>query len=100
MAFGNPYGEVWNEEIVVKWGEKIAELGVNTIALADTIGVSNEDNITRLFSTLIPAFPKVEWGAHLHTKPDTWREKVEAAYKSGCVRFDSAIKGLGGCPYG
>ena len=98
MAFGNPYGEVWNEEIVVKWGEKIAELGVNTIALADTIGVSNEDNITRLFSTLIPAFPKVEWGAHLHTKPDTWREKVEAAYKSGCVRFDSAIKGLGGCP--
>jgi len=98
MAFGNPYGEVWSEEIVVKWGEKLAGLGVKTIALADTIGVSNSDNITRLFSTLIPAFPEVEWGAHLHTKPDTWREKVEAAYNSGCIRFDSAIKGLGGCP--
>ena len=98
MAFGNPYGELWSEEIVAKWGEKIAGLGVKTIALADTIGVSNSDNITRLFSTLIPAFPEVEWGAHLHTKPDIWREKVEAAYNSGCIRFDSAIKGLGGCP--
>ena len=63
MAFGNPYGEVWNEEIVAKWGEKLAGLGVKTLALADTIGVSNADNIIRLFSTLIPAFPEVEWGA-------------------------------------
>ena len=98
MAFGNPYGEVWNEEIVAKWGEKLAGLGVKTLALADTIGVSNADNISRLFSTLIPAFPEVEWGAHLHTTLATWREKVEAAYSSGCTRFDSAIKGLGGCP--
>ena len=98
MAFGNPYGEVWNEEIVAKWGEKLAGLGVKTLALADTIGVSNADSISRLFSTLIPAFPEVEWGAHLHTTLATWREKVEAAYNSGCTRFDSAIKGLGGCP--
>ena len=98
MAFGNHYGEVWNEEIVAKWGEKLAGLGVKTLALADTIGVSNADNISRLFSTLIPAFPEVEWGAHLHTTLATWREKVEAAYNSGCTRFDSAIKGLGGCP--
>ena len=98
MAFGNPYGEAWNEEIVAQWGEKLANLGVNTLALADTTGVSNADNISRLFSTLIPDFPAVEWRAHLHTTPATWREKVEAAYNSGCHSFDSAIKGLGGCP--
>lgn len=98
MAFGNPYGEVWNEEIVVSWGEKLAGLEVKTLALADTIGVSNADNISRLFSILIPSFPDIEWGAHLHTTKDCWREKIEAAYFSGCTRFDSAIKGLGGCP--
>lgn len=98
MAFGNPYGEVWNEEIVVSWGEKLAGLEVKTLALADTIGVSNADNISRLFSILIPSFPDIEWGAHLHTTKDSWREKIEAAYFSGCNRFDSAIKGLGGCP--
>ena len=75
MAFGNPYGEVWNEEIVVSWGEKLAGLEVKTLALADTIGVSNADNISRLFSILIPAFPDIEWGAHLHTTKDCWREK-------------------------
>jgi hydroxymethylglutaryl-CoA lyase len=98
MAFGNPYGEAWNEEIVAQWGEKLAGLGIKTLALSDTIGVSNTDNISRLFSTLIPEFTEVEWGAHLHTTSATWREKVEAAYNSGCRRFDSAIKGLGGCP--
>lgn len=98
MAFGNPYGEDWSEEIVAKWGEKLADLEVKTLALADTIGVSNADNISRLFSILMSEFPAVEWGAHLHTTPHTWREKVEAAYNSGCTRFDSAIKGLGGCP--
>ena len=98
MAFGNPYGDVWNEEIVVSWGEKLAGLEVKILALADTIGVSNADNINRLFSILIPAFPEIEWGAHLHTTKDSWREKIEAAYISGCTRFDSAIKGLGGCP--
>ena len=98
MAFGNPYGEVWSEDIVAKWGGELARLGVNTLALADTIGVSNDDTISRLFSTLIAELPDVEWGAHLHTTPNTWREKVEAAYNSGCTRFDSAIKGLGGCP--
>ena len=79
-------------------GGELARLGVNTLALADTIGVSNDDTISRLFSTLIAELPDVEWGAHLHTTPNTWREKVEAAYNSGCTRFDSAIKGLGGCP--
>ena len=98
MAFGNPYGDVWSEDIVAKWGEKLAGIGVNTLALADTIGVSNADTISRLFSTLIYEFPEVEWGAHLHTTPKTWREKVEAAYNSGCTRFDCTINGIGGCP--
>lgn len=98
MAFGNPYGEHWHEDIVAKWGEKLSELDVKTLALSDTIGVSNPSNIERLFSLLISEYPKVEWGAHLHTHPETWREKVETAYSSGCRRFDGAIKGFGGCP--
>ena len=98
MAFGNPYGEHWHEDIVAKWGEKLSDLGVKTIALSDTIGSSNPKIIERLFSLLIAEHPKVEWGAHFHTYPNSWREKVETAYNSGCRRFDGAIKGLGGCP--
>jgi hydroxymethylglutaryl-CoA lyase len=73
-------------------------MGVKIIALSDTIGVSNPENIGALFGKLIPEFSSIEIGAHLHTTPDTWEEKVNAAYKSGCKRFDSAIKGFGGCP--
>lgn len=98
MAFGNPYGDEWNVGIVEDWVKKLAKLDIKIFALADTIGVSNPENITYLFSTLIPAFPQLEIGAHLHTTPDTWEEKVEAAYSAGCRRFDSAIKGYGGCP--
>lgn len=98
MAFGNPYGEHWHEDIVAKWGEKLSDLGVKTIALSDTIGVSNPNNIKPLFSLLIKEYPQIEWGAHLHTHLESWREKVEAAYNSGCRRFDGAIKGYGGCP--
>ena len=98
MAFGNPYGEHWHEDIVAKWGEKLSDLGVKTIALSDTIGVSNPDNIKPLFSLLIDEYPQIEWGAHLHTHLESWREKVEAAYNAGCRRFDGAIKGYGGCP--
>lgn len=99
MAFGNPYGDAWDVEVVAKWAERLhKELGIKKLALSDTIGVSNPDNIKHLFSTLIPEFKEVEFGAHLHTTPDTWREKVDAAYQSGCLRFDGAIKGYGGCP--
>ena len=98
MAFGNPYGEHWHEDIVAKWGEKLSNLGVKIIALSDTIGVSNPDNIKPLFSLLIEEYPQIEWGAHLHTHLESWREKVEVAYNSGCRRFDGAIKGYGGCP--
>lgn len=98
MAFGNPYGENWHQDIVAEWGRKLSEMGVSVIALSDTIGVSNPETISHLFSLLITEVSDVEWGAHLHTKPNTWREKIEAAYNSGCRRFDGAIKGYGGCP--
>ena len=98
MAFGNPYGDEWSSDTAITWTKKIAQMGIKTIALSDTIGVSNPQNISYLFSKLIPEFPGIEIGAHLHTTPDTWEEKVHAAYTSGCRRFDSAIKGYGGCP--
>lgn len=99
MAFGNPYGDAWDVDVVAKWAERLHnDLGIKILALSDTIGVSNPENINYLFSTLIPEFKEVEFGAHLHTTPDTWKEKVDAAYNSGCLRFDGAIKGFGGCP--
>ena len=98
MAFGNPYGDIWNSDIAIDWVKKLSGLGIKIFALSDTIGVSNPENITYLFSSLIPAFPQLEIGAHLHTTPDKWEEKVTAAYNAGCRRFDSAIKGYGGCP--
>jgi len=98
MAFGNPYGDKWNSDIAIDWTRKLSQLGIKIFAMADTIGVSNPENISYLFSHLIPEFPRLEIGAHLHTTPDTWEEKIEAAYNAGCRRFDSAIKGFGGCP--
>ncbi|MGE0560482.1 MAG: hydroxymethylglutaryl-CoA lyase [Flavobacteriales bacterium] len=98
MAFGNPYGDDWNSDIVIEWTRKLADLGIRIIALSDTIGVSNRENISYLFKNIVPEFKNVEIGAHLHTTPTTWREKVDAAYQNGCRRFDGAIKGFGGCP--
>jgi hydroxymethylglutaryl-CoA lyase len=99
MAFGNPYGDAWNTDIAIDWSRKLHEkLGIEILALSDTIGVSNPENISSLFTALIPALPKVEFGAHLHSTPETVIEKIEAAYSSGCMRFDGAIKGFGGCP--
>jgi hydroxymethylglutaryl-CoA lyase len=98
MAFGNPYGDEWNTEIVSHWAMKMNEMDIKIISLADTIGVSTPENISYLFSHLIPLFKNIEWGAHLHTRSDNWQEKTEAAYHAGCRRFDSAIKGFGGCP--
>ena len=98
MAFGNPYGDAWNPDIAIDWTKKLSQLGIKIFAMSDTIGVSNPENISYLFSKLIPEFPHLEIGAHLHTTPDTWEEKIESAYRSGCRRFDAAIKGYGGCP--
>jgi hydroxymethylglutaryl-CoA lyase len=98
MGFGNPYGDEWNVEIVSKWTERLSQMGIKILSLSDTIGVSNPESISYLFSNLIPAYPTIEFGAHLHTTPDTWHEKVDAAYQNGCRRFDSAMRGFGGCP--
>ena len=98
MAYGNPYGDEWSSDVVTAWTKRLVQTGVKIIALSDTIGVSNPQNISFLFSKLIPEFPGIEIGAHLHTTPNTWEEKVHAAYTSGCRRFDGAIKGYGGCP--
>ena len=94
MGFGNPYGDPWNVEIVSKWTKTLAERGVKILSLSDTIGSSTPDVIENLFKNLLPAYPNIEFGAHLHTTPTTWFEKVDAAFKSGCNRFDGAIKGM------
>ena len=98
MGFGNPYGDPWNVEIVGEWTEKMAGMGVKILSLSDTVGSSTPEVIDYLFSNLITKYPEIEFGAHLHTTPDKWFEKVDAAYKAGCRRFDSAIQGFGGCP--
>ena len=98
MGFGNPYGDDWSVEIVEKFASDFDSMGIRLLALSDTIGVSTPDSISYLFSSLIPRFPQIEFGAHLHTTPDKWEEKVHAAYTSGCRRFDGALKGYGGCP--
>jgi len=98
MGFGNPYGDPWNVDIVGDWTEKLSKMGVKILSLSDTIGSSTPEIIDYLFSNLIPKYPKIEFGAHLHTTPDKWYEKVDSAYKAGCKRFDGAIQGFGGCP--
>ena len=98
MAFGNPYGEAWDVDIVAKWSEVLANMGIKILSLSDTIGASSKETITPLFSQLILEFQEVTFGAHLHTTPQTWKEKVLASYQAGCTRFDTAIQGFGGCP--
>ena len=98
MAFGNPYGDPWDVDIVAGWTERLHKMGVQILSFSDTVGTSNASSITYLFSNLIPAYPSVEFGAHLHTHPASWHEKVEAAFEAGCMRFDGAIQGFGGCP--
>lgn len=98
MGFGNPYGDPWNFEIVANWTDILAKMGVKILSLSDTVGVASGEIISYLFSNLIPQYPEIEFGAHLHSHPNDWFEKVDAAFKAGCFRFDGAIKGFGGCP--
>jgi len=98
MGFGNPYGDPWDVDIVGEWTIRLADMGVRILSLSDTIGSSTPEVISHLFSELIPTYPNIEFGAHLHTTPMTWHEKVDAAYQAGCRRFDGAIQGFGGCP--
>ncbi len=99
MGFGNPYGEEWSADIVLKWAKRLNEdLGVKIMALSDTIGAATLESVDYLFRALIPSMPEVEFGAHLHTRPEYAQLIVESAYNAGCRRFDGAIKGFGGCP--
>jgi hydroxymethylglutaryl-CoA lyase len=98
MGFGNPYGDPWSNEIVEQLASELVHRGVKILSLADTIGVSTPEKISYLFPHLVKQFPDIEFGVHLHSTPGTWEEKINAAYKSGCRRFDSALKGFGGCP--
>jgi hydroxymethylglutaryl-CoA lyase len=98
MGFGNPYGDPWSVDIAQQWVDKLADLDVKIMALSDTIGVATPESILYLFKHLIPPYPDVEFGAHLHTQPHNWLPKIEAAYAGGCRRFDVAVKGYGGCP--
>lgn len=98
MGFGNPYGDPWNAELAMKWIDKLIEFDIKRFALSDTIGVANKNSIKYLFKNLIPNYPAIEFAAHLHTTPDTWYDKINAAYEAGCRKYDGAIKGFGGCP--
>ena len=98
MGFGNPYGDTWNNEIVQHWAQKMIDEGVGYIALSDTIGIATPEQIISLYPALTKLSEITEFGVHLHSTPDTWQEKVAAAYESGCNKFDVALKGYGGCP--
>jgi hydroxymethylglutaryl-CoA lyase len=98
MGFGNPYGDVYNEEIVMLWIDKVAALGIKIISLADTVGVAKPQQVSSILNFLIPENTNIEFGVHLHSTPGNWKEKIDAALLAGCKRFDGALKGIGGCP--
>jgi hydroxymethylglutaryl-CoA lyase len=98
MGFGNPYGDPYNAAIVLDWIGKLNQLGVRTIAVADTVGLATPADVNYIFSSIIPEFRDISFGAHFHSTPDLWEEKFQAAFDQGCRRFDSALNGIGGCP--
>lgn len=98
MGFGNPYGDPYSPELVAEFVEKLAQIQIETVSLSDTVGLASPSLIQDLFSTQTQTFPQIEFGAHLHSRPESVNEKVIAALKGGCKRFDGAILGYGGCP--
>jgi hydroxymethylglutaryl-CoA lyase len=98
MGFGNPYGDVYNETIVFEWVNKLVELDIKIISLADTVGLATATQVSSVTKYLVNALPEIEIGVHLHSTPLNWKEKVDAALQAGCLRFDGALKGIGGCP--
>jgi hydroxymethylglutaryl-CoA lyase len=98
MAFGNPYGDIWNDEIVIRAVEKLYAEGIRDLVFSDITGEGTPGNIERLCSELVNSFPEAKLGIHLHTKPEDWQDKVEAAWRGGIRNFESAIGGFGGCP--
>ncbi len=98
MGFGNPYGDVYNEDIVFNWVNKMAGMDIKIISLADTVGLATKEQVYRITKYLVDSLPQTEIGVHLHSTPANWKEKVDAALQAGCKRFDGALKGIGGCP--
>ena len=98
MGFGNPYGDIYNEEIVMKWVDKMVKTGVKVISIADTVGLATAQQVNTILSSLIPVYKDIEIGVHLHSTSVNWKEKIDAAVKAGCRWFDGALKGIGGCP--
>jgi len=98
MGFGNPYGDEYSAEIAITWFNRLTQMGIDIIAMADTVGVANPQTIEYIYSRLIPEFPHIDIGAHFHSAPMSWEEKIQAAWDNGCKRFDSSLKGIGGCP--
>lgn len=98
MGFGNPYGDAYNEEIVFNYVQKIAALDIKIISLADTVGLATAAQVKSITSYLVNSLPAIEIGVHLHSTPANWQEKIDAALEAGCLRFDGALKGIGGCP--
>ena len=98
MGFGNPYGDVYSEEMLMKWTLEMVDRGIGIISLADTVGLATPNQITAALKQLIPSFPDTSIGVHLHAQPNNWQNKLDAALNAGCVRLDGALKGIGGCP--
>ena len=98
MGFGNPYGDVYNEEIVFDWVNKLVDMDIKIISLADTVGLASKEQVYSITKYLIDLLPETEIGVHLHSTPTNWIEKIDAALQAGCKRFDGALKGIGGCP--
>jgi hydroxymethylglutaryl-CoA lyase len=98
MGFGIPYGDEYNEQILLRWTDEMVKRNIKIISLADTVGVATPAQISFALNTLIPKYPATTIGVHLHSTPANWKEKLEAAVNAGCTRFDGALKGIGGCP--
>lgn len=98
MGFGNPYGDAYSEDLLLSWTGKMAAMGIGTISLADTVGLATPEQIGRAVETLVPQYPQLEIGVHLHSTVFNWQRKLNAAWQAGCVRYDGALKGIGGCP--
>ncbi|MFZ2785240.1 MAG: hydroxymethylglutaryl-CoA lyase [Sediminibacterium sp.] len=98
MGFGNPYGDAYSEDLLLTWAGKMAGMGIQTISLADTVGLATPEQISRAVQTLVPQYPQLEIGVHLHSTALNWNSKLDAAWQAGCTRYDGALKGIGGCP--
>ncbi len=98
MGFGNPYGDMYHEEIIFEWVDKIVAMDISIISLADTVGLATKEQVFQITKYMVDSLPDKEIGVHLHSTPANWKEKVDAALRAGCKRFDGALKGIGGCP--